>query len=100
VIGQNTAIAGGSIMAGSSTIGKYCIIGGGSAVAGHLSIADGTHISGGTNVTSEIREKGIYSSATIAMENKLWRRNTVRFRQLDDLFNRVKQLEKSAKGDE
>jgi UDP-3-O-[3-hydroxymyristoyl] glucosamine N-acyltransferase len=100
IIGQNTAMAGGSIIAGSSTIGKYCILGGGSAVAGHLSVADGVHISGGTNVTSVIREKGVYSSATIAMENKLWRRNTVRFRQLDELFSRVKTLEKSAKGTE
>ncbi|MBB1439223.1 UDP-3-O-(3-hydroxymyristoyl)glucosamine N-acyltransferase [Shewanella sp. SG41-4] len=100
VIGQNTAIAGGSIIAGSSTIGKYCILGGGSAIAGHLSIADGVHVSGGTNITSVIREKGVYSSATIAMENKLWRRNTVRFRQLDELFSRVKTLEKSAKGTE
>ncbi|UCX05160.1 UDP-3-O-(3-hydroxymyristoyl)glucosamine N-acyltransferase [Shewanella glacialimarina] len=97
VIGQNTAIAGGTIVAGSSTIGKYCIIGGGCGVSGHISIADGVHISGGTNVTSVIREKGIYSSATIAMENKLWRRNTVRFRQLDELFARVKQLENTQK---
>ena len=97
VIGQNTAIAGGTIIAGSSTIGKYCIIGGGCGVSGHISIADGVHISGGTNVTSVIREKGVYSSATIAMENKLWRRNTVRFRQLDELFARVKQLENTQK---
>ncbi|GGQ01321.1 UDP-3-O-(3-hydroxymyristoyl)glucosamine N-acyltransferase [Shewanella ulleungensis] len=100
IIGQNTAIAGSSTIAGSTEIGKYCIIGGNSAVAGHLSIADGVHVSGGTNVTSIIREKGVYSSATIAMENKLWRRNTVRFRQLDELFNRVKHLEKSTKGEE
>ncbi|WP_137226563.1 UDP-3-O-(3-hydroxymyristoyl)glucosamine N-acyltransferase [Shewanella sp. MEBiC00475] len=100
IIGQNTAIAGGTILAGSCTIGKYCIIGGNCAIAGHLSIADGVHVSGGTNVTSIIRDKGVYSSATIAMENKLWRRNTVRFRQLDELFNRVKHLEKSAKGTE
>lgn len=97
VIGQNTAIAGGTIVAGSSTIGKYCIIGGGCGISGHISIADGVHISGGTNVTSVIREKGVYSSATIAMENKLWRRNTVRFRQLDELFARVKQLENTQK---
>ena len=97
MIGQNTAIAGGTIVAGSSTIGKYCIIGGGCGISGHISIADGVHISGGTNVTSVIREKGVYSSATIAMENKLWRRNTVRFRQLDELFARVKQLENTQK---
>lgn len=97
VIGENSALAGGSTFAGSVTIGKYCIIGGCSAVAGHLSIADGTHVSGGTNVTSVIREPGVYSSATVAMENKVWRRNTVRFRQLDELFQRVKKLEKNVK---
>ncbi|MBE8167105.1 MAG: UDP-3-O-(3-hydroxymyristoyl)glucosamine N-acyltransferase [Shewanella sp.] len=97
VIGAHTAIAGNSTIAGSCTIGKYCIIGGNSAVAGHLSLADGVHVSGGTNVTSIVREKGIVSSATIAMPNKLWRRNTVRFRQLDDLFHRVKVLEKASK---
>ncbi|AQS37281.1 UDP-3-O-(3-hydroxymyristoyl) glucosamine N-acyltransferase [Shewanella psychrophila] len=95
IIGENTAIAGNSTIAGSTQIGKYCIIGGNSAVAGHLSIADGTHISGGTNVTSIIRKPGVYTSTTVAMENKLWRRNTVRFKQLDELFQRVKKLEKS-----
>jgi UDP-3-O-[3-hydroxymyristoyl] glucosamine N-acyltransferase len=100
IIGANTAIAGSTTLAGSIEIGKYCIIGGNCAIAGHLSIADGVQISGGTNVTGSIREKGVYSSATVAMENKLWRRNTVRFRQLDDLFSRVKNLEKSAKGTE
>ncbi|UJF21139.1 UDP-3-O-(3-hydroxymyristoyl)glucosamine N-acyltransferase [Shewanella sp. OMA3-2] len=99
IIGQNTAIAGGTIIAGSATIGKYCIIGGGCGVSGHISIADGVHISGGTNVTSVIRDKGVYSSATIAMDNKLWRRNTVRFRQLDELFSRVKHLENTQKQD-
>ncbi|WP_299787680.1 UDP-3-O-(3-hydroxymyristoyl)glucosamine N-acyltransferase [uncultured Shewanella sp.] len=95
IIGENTAIAGNSTVAGSTQIGKYCIIGGNCAIAGHLSVADGTHISGATNVTSIIRERGVYSSATVAMDNKLWRRNTVRFRQLDELFQRVKKLEKS-----
>jgi UDP-3-O-[3-hydroxymyristoyl] glucosamine N-acyltransferase len=94
IIGKHTAIAGGSIIAGSTKLGQYCIVGGNSAIAGHISIADGVHISGGTNVTSMIREPGTYSSATVAVENKLWRRNTVRLRQLDDLFNRVKVLEK------
>jgi len=99
IIGQNTAIAGNTTLAGSVVIGKYCILGGHCAISGHLSIADGTHISGATNVTSVIREKGVYSSATVAMENKLWRRNTVRFRHLDDLFNRVKKLEKSSESE-
>ncbi|MEI6858572.1 MAG: UDP-3-O-(3-hydroxymyristoyl)glucosamine N-acyltransferase [Shewanella sp.] len=97
IIGENTAIAGNSTIAGSTKIGKNCIIGGNSAVAGHLSVADGTHISGSTNITSIIRKPGVYTSTTVAMDNKLWRRNTVRFKQLDELFKRVKKLEKSNK---
>lgn len=94
VIGAHTAIAGSTTVAGSVTIGKYCIIGGNSAIAGHISVCDGAHVSGGTNITTAIKEPKLMSSATVAMENKLWRRNTVRFRQLDDLFQRVKSLEK------
>ena len=93
-IGQNTAIAGATFIAGSTIIGKYCIFGGGCGVSGHLKIIDGTHVSGSTNITNEIRKPGLYSSATIAMDNKVWRRNTVRFRHLDELFNRVKKIEK------
>ncbi|MFB2752118.1 UDP-3-O-(3-hydroxymyristoyl)glucosamine N-acyltransferase [Shewanella xiamenensis] len=95
IIGENTAIAGSTTIAGSVTIGKYCIIGGNCAIAGHLSIADGVHISGATNITGNMREPGLYSSATVAMDNKTWRKNTVRFRQLDELFQRVKALEKN-----
>ncbi|WOT04233.1 UDP-3-O-(3-hydroxymyristoyl)glucosamine N-acyltransferase [Shewanella youngdeokensis] len=97
VVGVNTAIAGCSVVAGSVTIGQHCIIGGNSAISGHLNICDGVHITGSTNITSEVREPGVYSSATVAMDNKVWRKNTVRFRQLDSLFQRVKTLEKSAK---
>ncbi|PKG57643.1 MULTISPECIES: UDP-3-O-(3-hydroxymyristoyl)glucosamine N-acyltransferase [unclassified Shewanella] len=97
IIGANTAIAGCTVVAGSVTIGKHCIIGGNCAISGHLSICDGVHITGSTNITSIIRERGVYSSATVAMDNKVWRKNTVRFRQLDGLFQRVKMLEKNVK---
>ncbi|QBF84206.1 UDP-3-O-(3-hydroxymyristoyl)glucosamine N-acyltransferase [Shewanella maritima] len=97
VIGQNTAIAGATVVAGSTTIGKYCVIGGGCCISGHLTITDGVHVTGSTNITHTVREKGVYSSATVATDNKLWRRNTVRLRQLDDLFTRVKTIEKSLK---
>ncbi|QSX32505.1 UDP-3-O-(3-hydroxymyristoyl)glucosamine N-acyltransferase [Shewanella avicenniae] len=95
IIGENTAIAGCTVLAGSVTIGRYCIIGGACAISGHLTITDGVHLSGGTNVTNDVKEPGLYSSATVAMDNRLWRKNTVRFRQLDELFQRVRKLEKS-----
>lgn len=94
VIGAHTAIAGATVVAGSTTIGKYCIIGGNSAIAGHLTIADGTHISGMTGVTGSIKEKGLYASPPPLQEAKQWRKNSVRMRQLDEMYRRLRDLEK------
>ncbi|MBY5990667.1 UDP-3-O-(3-hydroxymyristoyl)glucosamine N-acyltransferase [Ferrimonas balearica] len=94
VIGAHTAIAGATVLAGSTKIGKYCIIGGNSAIAGHLTIADGTHISGMTGVTGNIKEKGLYASPPPLQEAKQWRKNSVRMRQLDDMYRRLRELEK------
>ena len=94
VIGAHTAIAGATVLAGSTTIGKYCIIGGNSAIAGHLTIADGTHISGMTGVTRSIKEKGLYASPPPLQEAKQWRKNSVRMRQLDEMYRRLRELEK------
>ncbi len=94
VIGAHTAIAGATVVAGSTTVGKYCIIGGNSAIAGHLTIADGTHISGMTGVTGSIKEKGLYASPPPLQDAKQWRKNSVRMRQLDEMYRRLRDLEK------
>ena len=44
-------------------------------------------------VTRSCKEAGVYSSGIPAMPNEDWRRNAARFRHLDELFKRVKQLE-------
>lgn len=93
-IGSHTVMAGCSAVAGSVTIGNWCMIGGQSAIAGHIKIADGVTISGMTGVTNSIHEKGIYSSPLPAQPVRQWRKNTVRFTQLDAMFRRVKALEK------
>ena len=96
-IGYGTAMAGATVVAGSVNIGKYCIIGGRSVFAGHISIADQVTIAGGTAVAASIRKSGtVWGSATIAHPEKKWRRNAVRFGELDDLFRRVAHLEKLA----
>lgn len=97
VVGENTAIAACSGIAGSTTVGKNCIIGGGCGIAGHLDITDNVHLTGMTLVTKNIKKAGVYSSGTAVEPNAQWRRNVVRFRQLDELANRVKTLEKMTK---
>ncbi|GLS82716.1 UDP-3-O-(3-hydroxymyristoyl)glucosamine N-acyltransferase [Paraferrimonas haliotis] len=100
VIGEHTAIAGCTTVAGSTTIGKHCIIGGMVAISGHMEIADQVHLTGRTMVMSSIKESGVYSSGTPHMSNRDWRKNAARFRQLDGLFSRVKQLEKAGKSEQ
>lgn len=93
-IGENTAIAGCTGIAGSTTIGRNCTIAGAASIIGHLQIADGVHISVDTLVNKSITEPGSYSSGTVATPTKLWRKNAVRFGQLDKIATRLSALEK------
>ncbi len=93
-IGEHTAIAAGTLIAGSTTVGKYCQIAGAVAIAGHLNIADNVIITGKSMVIKSIDKAGVYSSGIAADENKKWRRNAIRFSQLDDMAKTIKRLEK------
>lgn len=94
-IGAHTAIAGCVGIAGSTTIGKHCLIGGGTGITGHVEICDGVMLAGMTGVTKSITEPGVYSSVISAQKNMAWRKMVVRLRHLDELFERVKHLEKT-----
>lgn len=89
VIGDHTAMAGCSAVAGSAKIGRYCLIGGGAGVLGHLEICDKVVITSMSLVTHSIRTPGEYSSGVPLMDNRSWRRNAARFKQLDRLARRV-----------
>lgn len=94
-IGAHTAIAATTAIAGSAKIGKHCIIGGGVVINGHIEIVDGVILSAKTEVGSSILEKGVYSSGMPAQPNLQWRKNIIRFSQLDDIARRLKKLEKN-----
>jgi UDP-3-O-[3-hydroxymyristoyl] glucosamine N-acyltransferase len=93
VIGAHTAIAGCVAVAGSVTIGKHCMIGGLSALSGHITIADHVTITGMSGVANSIKEPGVYSAGLDIMENRLWRKNVIRFKYLDEFVRRLKKLE-------
>ncbi|HRO26538.1 MAG TPA: UDP-3-O-(3-hydroxymyristoyl)glucosamine N-acyltransferase [Luteimonas sp.] len=88
-VGAHTAMAGCVAVAGSTTIGRYCMIGGAAGIAGHLEICDRVVVTAMTLVTHSIREPGEYSSGTPLMDSRSWRRNAVRFKQLDALARRM-----------
>ncbi len=92
-IGDHTAIAGCVGIAGSAHIGRRCTIGGAAAIGGHLHIADDVHLTACSTLPNSIEEPGVYSSGMPVQENRLWRRNAMRIRQLDDMMKRLRALE-------
>ncbi|KXI27502.1 UDP-3-O-(3-hydroxymyristoyl)glucosamine N-acyltransferase [Paraglaciecola hydrolytica] len=94
VIGENTAIAGCTVIAGSTTVGRNCSIAGLVGINGHIDICDGVLITGMSMITKNITEAGVYSSGMPAQSNREWRKNTVALRNIDNLNQRIKTLEK------
>jgi UDP-3-O-[3-hydroxymyristoyl] glucosamine N-acyltransferase len=93
-IGEHTAMAAASAIAGSTRIGRYCTFGGITGVAGHLTIGDNVHFTGATPVTRSFKEAGYFSGNLPAMDNGDWRKAVARIRQLDGMAKRLKALEK------
>ena len=88
-IGAHTAMAGCSAVAGSASIGRHCLVGGGAGILGHLEVCDRVVITAMSLVTHSIREPGEYSSGTPLTDNRTWRKNAARFKQLDSLARRL-----------
>lgn len=97
IIGAHSVICGCAAIAGSVVIGKYCVLGGGSGVVGHIRIADRVKVSAMSLVSQAIDTAGTYSSGTGIMETARWKKNIVRFRQLDDISKRLRSMENTKK---
>jgi len=96
-IGKNTAIAGCTGLAGSTIIGAECTLAGGVGIVGHVEICDNVHVTGMTMVTKSITRPGSYSSGTPMTCTRDWKRNAVRFSQLDSMHQRLAAMEGRAK---
>lgn len=94
IVGENTAMAACSVIAGSTVMGKNCTIAGLVGVNGHINIVDNCIFTGMAMVTKDITEAGVYSSGMPAAPNKEWNKTNARVRRLDSLAKRVKELEK------
>ena len=88
IIGDDTVICGCSAIAGSVKIGKNCVIAGAVGIINHVEIVDGVTVTAMSLVNQSIREAGSYSSGTGLSSTDLWKKNIVRFRQLDKLTKR------------
>ena len=93
-IGDFSAVAAMSAIAGGTKIGKHVTLAGRVSVIGHLEICDRAHVTACTTVVQSITEPGVYSSGTTAQPNREWRKSLARFFQLDELVKRVRAIEK------
>jgi UDP-3-O-[3-hydroxymyristoyl] glucosamine N-acyltransferase len=99
-IGAHTAMAGCAGIAGSTEIGRHCRIGGGAIVLGHLTLCDHVTVSAATVISRSIRKPGTYTGMFPADTHDEWLRNTAVVRQLAELLERVRALEKRIEGKE
>lgn len=93
-IGAHTAIAGCTAIAGSTKIGKHCRIAGMVGIVGHLEITDNVTVTAKSLVSGSIKQAGVYSAGTPLELNQQWRKNTIRFKHLDEMAKRLNKLEK------
>ncbi len=93
-VGKNTAIASQAGLSGSAKIGENCQIGGQAGITGHLTLANRTIIGPQAGVPKTIKDEGKVWFGTPIMEHRDFLRVSITLRNLPNLVQRIKELEK------
>ena len=95
-IGEHTLICGRVGIVGSTKIGRHCVFAGGAGVAGDhpITICDNVQVASVTTISRSIDTPGVYAGGVLHNTVQRWRRNAVRFAELDDIAKRLARLEK------
>lgn len=95
-VGDHTVIAAQTGIAGSVKIGKNCMIGGQVGIAGHIEIADNVKIAAQTGVSGNL-SSGDVVMGTPSMPIRDFKKSYIYFKQLPDIVDQVRNLEKHPK---
>ena len=87
-IGENTAIAAQSGVAGSTKIGKNCMIGGQVGIIGHIKIGDNVKIQAQAGVTSNI-ESNSRVTGTPAISYMNYNKSYAHFKNLPEIVKKI-----------
>jgi UDP-3-O-[3-hydroxymyristoyl] glucosamine N-acyltransferase len=87
-IGENTAIAAQSGVAGSTKIGKNCMIGGQVGIIGHIKIGDNVKIQAQAGVTSNI-ESNSRVTGTPAISYMNYNKSYIHFKNLPEIVKKI-----------
>ena len=96
-VGEHTVMAAQVGVAGSTKIGKKCMFGGQVGVAGHITVADNSIIGAQAGVNSNIRKPdGIWLGGP-AIEISNFRKSAILFKNLPQMEQRLRDLERKEK---
>jgi len=93
VVGENTAMAAQTGIAGSTTIGSNCVFGGQAGANGHIKIGNHVIVGGKTGAANNVSDNKILMGEW-GMEASRYRRVYAVFRNLPELFAEVHHLKK------
>lgn len=96
-VGENTAMAAQTGIAGSANIGKNCMFGGQSGASGHVTVGDNCMIGTKTGVVSDIEDKS-YVMGFPAVPHGKFKRSHVALQQLPEMRITVMELKERIKG--
>lgn len=97
-VGAHSLLCGLVALAGSTTIGRHCVFAGRAGAGGDLPIevCDGVMVSSSTVISQSVHKPGVYSGSVLFQDHSRWKRNALRFSGLDELFKRVRKLERDS----
>lgn len=93
-VGKNTVIAAQTGISGSTKIGENSVLAGQVGIAGHLTIANNTSIGAQSGISKSIKEEGVKIIGYPAFDVKEYFRAYAVFKNLPDLNQRLRDLEK------
>lgn len=100
VIGPKCIVLANTGIAGSTTIGEGTLISGGVVIKDHLKIGSRVQIVGHSSVFNDIKDGETVGGTVIAHPFTRAKRTMMRFKQLPELFTRVRKLEKKVFGED
>lgn len=92
-IGEHTAMAACTGVAGSTHIGRHCVIAGAANISGHLVIPDMSIVGPATTITSWTQGAKVMMGYWPAQERSQFERTAVTVRRIGELRRKVRELE-------
>jgi len=95
-IGSNTVVAAQSGFSGSSKVGSNCMIGGQVGISGHLQLGNRVMVAAQSGIAGNVKDDAKIMGSP-AFDASQYKRASILFKNIDQLYKRIKELEAKAK---